>query len=545
MENKIYGIDLGTTYSAIAYVNEYNQAETIRNSENEQTTPSAIFFESSDNIIVGKVAKEAAKTDADSVVEFVKRQIGTDWTFNFDGTEYKPEELSSYILRRLAEDARKTGEHEVKEVVITCPAYFGDAERNATRLAGELAGLNVVQILDEPAAAALYYGFDQSEGRRNAIVYDLGGGTFDVSVVSIDGSEIRIVCTDGDHRLGGKDWDDAIINDFVSDFQNETGVEGILDDPETCYDLRLSAENAKKTLTNRETAPVRVSFGGSRVNIQYSRERFESSTSHLLDRTIEFTRSVLAVARAKGVEKIDDFLLVGGSTRMKMVERRIREEFESELGVVPRALDVDEAVAKGAALFGQCRNVKITLEKKAQELAGKSFDELSDSERESVVDETSAEQGVSSDYLLETSKISITTVATKSYGIRVKKNGRPILHHLIVRQSSTPVVSALTCYTDEADAEAIDIRVFSSNLDAVDAELDEGEEVGVTTLELPPGLPEHTRVEVTFTLSEEGVLELTAVASGREAKATFKAEVGMSDEEIRAAKERSRDVVIE
>ena len=247
---KVYGIDLGTTYSAIAYVNEYGKPEIITNSDNERVTPSVVYFESLQNPVVGKIAKESAKTDPDRVVDFVKRQMSNpDWTFELDGESFRPELISSLILKRLAGDANKSGNHEVKDVVITCPAYFGDLERSRTRQAGELAGLNVVEILDEPVAAAIYYGLNVPDSKgKNIIVYDLGGGTFDVTVVRIgsdpDKNEIDIICTEGDHMLGGKDWDDAIFNYYDEQFREETGSDANLkEDNETAYDLRLAAES--------------------------------------------------------------------------------------------------------------------------------------------------------------------------------------------------------------------------------------------------------------------------------------------------------------
>ena len=554
MANKVYGIDLGTTYSAISFINENNKAETIRNSDNEQITPSVVFFETPENIVVGRIAKESAKSDPDKVVDFVKRQMGTDWTFAYEGRDYKPEEISSFILKRLAGDAQKTDGHDVKDVVITCPAYFGDAERNATRQAGEIAGLNVVAILDEPAAAALHYAFRDgmtSEGKnRAAIVYDLGGGTFDVTVVSIEDNNVRIVCTDGDHRLGGKDWDDRIVKDLMSDLENELGESSEncnWDDPETSYELRLSAENAKKTLSNRDTAKVRVLCDAGRVNVDYTRERFEQSTSDLLERTVEFTRNVLNMAKEKGIDHIDDFLLVGGSTRMPMVAERIRREFEAELGCVPQSFDVDEAVAKGAAWFGYCQTIKVLLDDKAKEAGKESFDDLSDAEKKDVAADVAAEQGVSDDYLLEAGNTSITTVATKSYGIRVldRDGVTPIVHNMILRQTPTPVVEAKTFPTRDAGAELIQLRVFSGNDSSVDVPIEQCEELGVAELNLPPGLPARTPVEVVFDLSPEGALKISGSAAGSEVHAEFKAETGMSDDEVQEAKERSKDLVVE
>ena len=209
----IYGIDLGTTNSAIAYINDDGKPEIIPNSDGERITPSVVFFEEPSeegkvgNIVVGKIAKEAAKTDASRVISFVKQEMGTGWTKEIDGITLNPEKVSSYILTRLVKDAKYMG-FDVKDVIITCPAYFGYAERKATIAAGKIAGLNVLQLLDEPVAAAMHYGLNKSEGDRTAIVYDLGGGTFDVTVVAIKDGEVKVVCTDGNHRLGGKNWDE-------------------------------------------------------------------------------------------------------------------------------------------------------------------------------------------------------------------------------------------------------------------------------------------------------------------------------------------------
>ncbi len=221
--------------------------------------------------------------------------------------------------------------------------------------------------------------------------------------------------------------------------------------------------------------------------------------------------------------------------------------FAESLGCEPQQFDVDEAVAKGAALFGQCRHIKIALEEKAQELVGKSFEELTERERETVVDQTSAKQGVSSEYVLETSKTSITTVATKSYGVQAKKDGVRVVRNLIARQTPTPTVASQIFFTEDADAECIELRVFSNNSSDADAPLEESVEIGTATLELPPGLPARSKVRVNFELSPEGRLEMTAVEETTNAQivATFQADVGMNEEEIAAAKERSRELVIE
>ena len=219
----VYGIDLGTTYSAISYVNEFGKAEIIKNSAGSSTTPSVVYFETANNIVVGEDAKDAgnaSKEDAARVVDSVKRQMSnTNYTFEAFGKEYCPVAVSALILKKMVNDAKDAG-HDVKDVVITCPAYFGELERTRTRQAGESIGLNVIEIIDEPVAAALNYGLEKSDVKgKNVIVYDLGGGTFDVTVISIGSDprrdEIKVICTEGDHQLGGKDWDNRIVQYYL------------------------------------------------------------------------------------------------------------------------------------------------------------------------------------------------------------------------------------------------------------------------------------------------------------------------------------------
>ena len=236
----------------------------------------------------------------------------------------------------MVNDAKEVGGHDVQDVVITCPAYFGELERTRTRQAGESIGLNVVAILDEPVAAALNYGLEKADTKgKNVIVYDLGGGTFDVTVISIgsdpDRDEVRVICTEGNHQLGGKDWDDRIVQYYLDQFEETTGRDIRQADPgEThgvMYDLRLAAEKNKKTLTNRESVSQKVSFDGKDVKIDLTREQFEEMTTDLLNSTIDLTDQLLALAKEKGIAKIDAFLLVGGSTRMLQVAKKITEKY--------------------------------------------------------------------------------------------------------------------------------------------------------------------------------------------------------------------------
>ena len=345
---RVYGIDLGTTYSAIAYVDEHGKPVIVPNQESERITPSVVLFDG-DNIIVGNTAKESAKVEPHRVVSRIKQHMGDpNFVFEYEGQAYSPEDISSFILRKVVGDAEIALGDKITDVVITCPAYFGTAEREATANAGRLAGLNVRAILNEPTAAAIAYGLEQGED-QTVLVYDLGGGTFDITMIEIKDRLIRVICTGGDHRLGGVLWDEAIVMYLAEQFRDQTGeASDPLDDPEVLNDLFLQAERGKKTLTQRDKAPFRVTHAGQQARVELDRDKFEEITKHLLDRTIELTHEMLADARAKGYTQFDKIILVGGATRMPQVRNRLVAEFNIE----PEIYDPDEAVAKGAALFG-------------------------------------------------------------------------------------------------------------------------------------------------------------------------------------------------
>jgi len=542
---RVYGIDLGTTYSAISWINEHGKAEIITNSDNERVTPSVVFFESEEHVVVGRIAKESAKTDPDRVVDFVKRQMSSkDWAFVVDDKRYKPEEISAHILRRLVGDAQKTGDHDIKDVIITCPAYFGDLERARTRQAGELAGLNVVEVLDEPVAAAINYGLNEDSKGKNVIVYDLGGGTFDVTVVRIGSdpnkNEISIVCTEGNHQLGGKDWDDQIVNYFAREFQNQIGTSGNpLEDMETAYDLRLNAENDKKTLTNKTKISRRVFFDGEKAVIELTREQFEEMTADLLQATIDLTDKVLEEAKKRGVEKIDTFLLVGGSTRMPQIMAKITEKYAAVLGVTPVEYDVDEAVAKGAARVGEILAMGETV--------GAGFAELSEAEQQEKIKEVAEQTGKTEEEILLAVTTSLTKVATKSYGIRALKDGTPIVFNLIVKQTPVPTEGSRVFGTAGANAEEIDLVVFMNNESEENVALDMSEEIGQAVFVLDGTLPDKAPVEITFKLNEQGMLSLIGVdkTHGKTITAEFKAEGVMSDAEFAEAQQRQRELVVD
>ncbi|CAM3804314.1 Hsp70 family protein [Smaragdicoccus niigatensis] len=343
------GIDLGTTYSAVAVLRPTGEPEVLINNAGEEITPSVVMFQDiggRDEPLVGTMAKHAAAGAPDDVVEFVKRFMG-DRAYRFEsssGSAYTAEEISAIILRRLKEDAEFTLGAEVTRAVITVPAYFDDARRKATKDAGEIAGLTVLRVLNEPTAAALSFGLDTS-AQGNVLVYDLGGGTFDVTVMRINAGEFEVLGTDGDRNLGGKDFDDRIMMFAAQSVQAQGGVD-LLDDSLLTASLREKAEMAKRSLTTVPTTMMLVPAGGQTHRIRLDRAEFERITSDLLNRTEDLTTSVLEEAGLRWSD-IDHVLLVGGSTRMPMV----REMVERLAGQpVNKSVHPDHAVALGAAI---------------------------------------------------------------------------------------------------------------------------------------------------------------------------------------------------
>ena len=348
MSKYVFGIDLGTTYSCIARIriDGTTKAEVIRNNEGDYMTPSVVSFEG-DSVIVGNAAKMEATLNPDTTVMLVKTLMGkSDFAIRYNGEDRTPEEISSYILRKLAKDASEQLGVEVKDVVITCPAYFGIAERVATKNAGIIAGLNVLEIISEPIAAALFYGCAKEQDEKTILVYDLGDETFDVTIMRISSNKIEIICSDGDHDLGGKKWDDILIRYLVDQFIKKTGHDVEFDEY-AVQDLRLKAEKIKKQLISKNQIGYIMEVAGNIEKIFITRDKFDEITSTLLDETLKKTEEAIEVARKKGYGKIDEILLVGGSTRMLQVKKALTEKFsESKIKI----LEPDEAVVKGAAI---------------------------------------------------------------------------------------------------------------------------------------------------------------------------------------------------
>ena len=552
---RIFGIDLGTTYSSIAYVDEYGKAVIIPNAENERVTPSVVFFDD-DSIVIGDVAKESSKLYPNEVVSFVKRSMGEpNFIFLHNSEEYRAEEISAYVLKKLAQDAEQYLGEAVTEVVITCPAYFGINEREATRKAGEIAGFNVRHIINEPTAAAIAYGSLDSSEDRVVLVYDLGGGTFDVTMIDIRKDSVEVICTGGDHNLGGKDWDDRMVAHMVELFQNETGTdEDILDDPDTWQDLQLSAEKAKKILSQRPKTPISVTHGGERVKMVIGREKFEEITEDLLERTIEFTKEMLEEAKNKGYKSFDEIILVGGATRMPQLKTRIEENFS----VTPKVFDPDESVAKGAAIYGWKLGLNDGLIERVSQKTNKPIERIDDisvlieSNELSAQDFKEAAQEVADQtgYTLpsiERSMLTVKNVTSKSFGIVAHTpDNDEIVFNIVLRNTTVPITLKKNFYTAVMDQKTVLIRIMESETSRVEIPLDHAVEIKTAVLNLQPNLPADLPIEITFTLNEEGQLHITAMetSESRQIEVMVDTASVIQGEDLERAKARSQNLVV-
>jgi len=345
------GIDLGTTNSVVAVL-EGGEPTVIPNAEGARTTPSVVAFTPSGEVLVGEVAKRQAVTNPDRTIRSVKRHMGTDWKVDIDGKDYRPQQISAFVLQKLKRDAEAYLGEAVTNAVITVPAYFSDAERQATKEAGEIAGLAVDRIINEPTAAALAYGLDKGDKEQTVLVFDLGGGTFDVSLLDIADGVFEVKATNGDNRLGGDDWDAKIVEWLVTQFKNKHGVD-LSQDKMARQRLQEAAERAKIELSSASETTINLPYitasaaGPLHLDEKLTRAEFQRMTQDLLDRCRKPFNTVIKDANTS-VDKIDQVLLVGGSTRMPAVADLVRELTggkEPNKGVNP-----DEVVALGASL---------------------------------------------------------------------------------------------------------------------------------------------------------------------------------------------------
>ena len=346
------GIDLGTTNSCVSVL-EGGEPTVIANAEGARTTPSIVAFAKNGEVLVGEVAKRQSVTNVERTIRSVKRHMGTNWTMDIDGKKYTPQEISARILQKLKRDAEAYLGETVTDAVITVPAYFSDAERQATKEAGEIAGLNVLRIINEPTAAALAYGLDKADQEQTILVFDLGGGTFDVSLLEIGDGVVEVKATAGDNHLGGDDWDQALVDYLVQTFGSKNGID-LTKDKMAMQRVREAAEKAKIELSSSPQTEINLPYvtadstGPKHLVMTIAKSKFDQLTQSLVDRTIEPCKRAMSNANLT-VGEIDEIILVGGSTRIPAVQEAVKKFFGKEPS---KGVNPDEVVALGAAIQG-------------------------------------------------------------------------------------------------------------------------------------------------------------------------------------------------
>ena len=523
-----YGIDLGTTNSCVATVDHTGRPVILKSAVGEDTTPSVVYFESPDNVVVGRQAKESAVLAPQLVVEMVKRQMGQDVHYTFHGQDHTPESVSALILRELARAAEAEAREEVRDVVITVPAYFGVAEREATRKAGQIAGLNVLDVLAEPVAAALaYQALGEAGGVRHLFVFDLGGGTFDTTVIRIDGDDIQVVCTDGNHHLGGADWDNKIINFLLSGFTSQYPDLDPSGDEAFMQDLATSAEQLKKALSATMTRKQTVRFDGSVAQLELTREHLEELTSELLERAMEITERTIATAREKGVDHFDDVLLVGGMTIMPVIAATLRERF----GLEGRLQDPHLAVAKGAALFALMRQIKVSLP-----------DGDAGAPPDSMVQEVADQLGIDPEQVDAMRRKRVATVVPRAFGIKVVDTDDPLwntdpararryITHLLTANTPLPADTAPETFATVYDNQRqVLLEVWEQAGSVASEEQEHNTRIGEGTLRDLPRRPAGAPFEVVFHMTETGLLKVHGWEAESGSEVRFEIQIGGLDE---------------
>jgi molecular chaperone DnaK (HSP70) len=546
----VWGIDLGTTYSCISKVDEAGRPVVINSRDGDPVTPSVVMFVGPEDIQVGKEAKRQMLLDPDNVCELVKRHMGEpDWRFDAHGKDWASPEVSAHILRALCEDAELQTREEVKKVVITVPAYFGIVEREATIAAGKIAGLEVIDVINEPTAAAMSYGFAQgADVDETVLVYDLGGGTFDVTVIRLEpveaGSHIRVVATGGNARLGGAQWDERLVTLLARKF-SEAHPEAAdpLDDEVATAELKLAGEEAKRALSLRESLNQIVVSGSDRDTVEVTREEFEQATRDLLDQTIEFTRDTVEKARELGVAEIDRVLLVGGSSFMPAVTERLAEAFPSWS---PELEDANQAVAKGAALLGFQAELRAKLSEEAEQAESRG----EPSSGQEIEKKVAEEMGVELSTLQRIKDTEVTNVCSRGFGVKLLREGRDpgssdpadfSIDHVI--EPNTPLPSdpdPETYGTTVPNQETVRIELWQQSGSELSEELAHNENIGHGVIALPGNDRVGAPIQVTLAMAENGVLKVKAShSSGADLEFEVEAEGAvMSQEKVEAAAER-------
>ena len=489
---KIIGIDLGTTNSCVA-VMEGGKPTVIANAEGARTTPSVVAFTKNGERLVGEPAKRQAVTNSDRTVSSIKRHMGSDYRVDIDSKKYSPQEISAMILQKLKSDAEGYLGEKVTEAVITCPAYFNDAQRQATKDAGKIAGLDVKRIINEPTAAALAYGLD-NENEQKIMVYDLGGGTFDVSIIEIGDGVIEVLATNGNNRLGGDDFDQKITDYMIQDFKNKEGID-LSSDKMALQRLREAAEKAKKELSSATTTNINLPFitanetGPKHFEMDLTKAKFDELTADLVDATAEPVRKALADAGITASE-LGKVLLVGGSTRIPAVQDKVRALTGKEPS---KTLNPDECVAIGAAIQGG-------------KLAG--------------------DAGAGDILLLDVTPLSLS-IETLG-GVATK---------LIERNTTIPTKKSQIFSTAADNQTAVDIHVVQGERQFAR----DNKTLGQFRLDgIPPARRGVPQIEVTFDIDANGIVNVSAkdLGTGKEQHITITSGSNMSDEEIdKAVKE--------
>ena len=490
MSGSVIGIDLGTTNSCVATL-EGGQPTVIPNSEGSRTTPSVVAFSKEGERLVGITAKRQAVTNSDRTVMSVKREMGTDWSKQIDDEEYTPQEISAFVLQKLKADAEEYLGKEVNQAVITCPAYFSDAQRKATQDAGRIAGLEVLRIINEPTAAALAYGVDK-EDDQTILVFDLGGGTFDVSILDIyqvDGQpQIEVKATSGDNRLGGDDFDDKIVEWLVSEYKKTSGID-LSNDLQAMSRLREAAEKAKIELSGTNSTQINLPFitmkdgQPEHLDMSLSRAKFEDLTADLIKRTMKPTRSAMKDAGVKTGD-IDKILLVGGSTRIPAVQ----EAIEKEAGKSPfKGINPDEAVAVGAAL-------------QAGIIVG--------------------DEGVTDVLLLDVTPL---TLGIETLG--------GVMTTMIERNTTIPTRRSENFSTAADNQPAVEVHVLQGEREFAKDNITLGRFHLMGIPPAPRGIPQ---IEVTFDIDANGIVNVSAkdLGTGTEQSSKIESQTSLSEEEI-------------
>src|ERR1043166_7420472 len=506
---KAVGIDLGTSFCAIAHIDAYGKPQIIPNAESERITPSVILFDGN-QAIVGTLAKQNAMAEPEKIVDFVKREMGkskAEFHRDFNGKIYTAEELSALIVKKLKNDAEKYLGEAITDAVITVPAYFNDAERTATLHAGQLAGLNVLQVINEPTAAALAYGLDKLDSDQTVFVFDLGGGTFDVTIMRIENHHIRMLASNGDHRLGGKDWDDVIVNWVADEFDKLHGENPLLD-LQSYQDLYNRALAAKVQLSSRAATTLVHNYNGKSIKLELTREDFERRCSHLLEKCKTICEIVMQEAKLEW-SQVNRVLLTGGMSRMPSVREMIRKLSNTEI-----ADDVspDEAVSIGAA---------------AQAILSLLNEE--DQLGERILPVEVRDQFSDSDGAL----MRITNITTHTLGVVLWDEAKveEYVFPMIPKMTAIPTEMINSFGTAKANMKNAVVRVVEGE-STVPGECTP---LGLCDIELPPFLPKGSPVELTYTYNENQVLEVIVDAYGRQNRVQIARNTGLSDSEIEMA----------